>query len=126
MLNNKTPIVREALLNKVIQVVSTREELYDRLYKAADFICKKHNPCGINNSTCKASINFCCSGCKHLTKQGCNTNALYCRLWLCSGSAYTKTVACQLHTLKTIASYYGLLKPRSNKEETFNNNHRGW
>ena len=127
MYSQKTSVAakrkRERSLNKVGTILN-REQLYDRLYKSAEFLIKKHNPCGVSSGKCMGSANFCCRNCKHLTKNGCGTNALYCKVWLCPGTGYS-VVTEQLASLCTLASHYGLLKVRGSKKETLDNNHIG-
>jgi hypothetical protein len=65
---------------------------YDKLYREADKLMFKFNPCAVKNGTCmkgRAKIrfdrgSFCCGGCKYLARKGCRVKALLCRLWTCS------------------------------------------
>lgn len=57
-------------------------KLHDRLYRHADKLIKKHNPCEIKNGKCIYG-EPCCTDCEHLTKNGCSVNCLRCKLYLC-------------------------------------------
>jgi hypothetical protein len=57
-------------------------KLHDRLYRHADRLIRKHNPCKIENGKC-AYGKFCCNDCEHLTETGCSIECLMCKLHLC-------------------------------------------
>ena len=108
---------RKKCIDKINTLVN-RNKLYDNLYRAACHLIKKYNPCKIENGKCAAGT-FCCSGCKYLTEDGCNTNALYCRVWFAMCTPQSKA-SDQFYTLRFIADQFNLLKARCSKEETFN------
>ena len=56
--------------------------LYSLLYAAGERILKRHNPCKVVNGKCLDG-DFCCSGCRHLSSEGCTVKCLQCKLWLC-------------------------------------------
>lgn len=62
--------------------IKQKIKLHDRLYRYADKLIKKHNPCKIKNGKC-IDGDFCCDGCEHLTESGCSVNCLRCKLCLC-------------------------------------------
>lgn len=72
---------------------------YDRLYREAQAILDKYNPCNVKIENGKAVCNStragesespCCGGCQHLTEGiGCTVSALTCKLWLCSWARIT-------------------------------------
>ena len=68
------------------------KSIYENLFKMADELIKKYNPCDPQNGTCSryrenGGENFCCGHCKHLTPEGCNTQSLACKMWLCAYAA---------------------------------------
>ena len=98
--------------------------LYDKLYKIADFLLKKHNPCKFSNGKCGGSKSHmfkegCCVGCNYLKEDGCSVKALYCKLWVC-GTVNTDTLYMQLNVLKKIAFDNDLLDCRERKSYTRN------
>ena len=96
-------------------------ELYDKLYDIAKEYLSIMNPCKIKDGKC-ARGNFCCDGCRHLSKNGCTIKALWCKLWLC-GQFYDdkyNNLRGRLIALTRIANEYGLLQYRMSKDETFN------
>lgn len=93
--------------------------LYDRLYKDADLILKKHNPCNIVNGRCAEGLP-CCHRCEFLTKKGCRVEALACKLHLCE-DAKKKFPQCvkELGALRRQAKRWGFLRERGSKEDIF-------
>lgn len=88
-------------------------KLHTTLYRQADKVLKKYNPCKIEKGECsRDGRNFCCGGCKHLSEKGCTTEALWCKVWLCG---HFGTVNDKLYRIREIASKYGLLYYRSSK-----------
>lgn len=66
-----------------------KSALYDQIFEKVDNIMKEHNPFDDIDGFCTRGRlgyrNFCCSGCKHLSSDGCKANKpLLCRLWVCS------------------------------------------
>jgi hypothetical protein len=97
-------------------------KLYDRLYEIADFLLKKHNPCGHSNGKCGGMKTYtfqggCCGECEHLRANGCSVKALYCKLWVC-GAVNTEILHKQLKALINIASYNDLLDCRERRQYT--------
>lgn len=62
--------------------IKQKMELHDRIYRHADRLIRKHNPCRIENGKC-AYGEFCCNDCEHLTETGCSIECLMCKLYLC-------------------------------------------
>jgi hypothetical protein len=93
-------------------------QLYDRLYKHADKLIKKHNPCKIENGKCVLG-KPCCKNCRYLTKNGCSVECLMCKLYLCWK---TRQDFCKLNKtlfqMKKKAWRHGLLQFRNSREET--------
>lgn len=68
---------------------------YDDLYRRADEILAKHNPCQIRQEldgtvSCHDTRTntyrkdqLCCNGCEHLSISGCRVHSLACKMWLC-------------------------------------------
>lgn len=56
--------------------------MHDRLYKHANKLIRKYNPCKIKNGKCLRG-KPCCDNCNHLTENGCAINCLMCKLYLC-------------------------------------------
>lgn len=62
--------------------IKQKTELHDRLYRHADKLIKKHNPCEIKDRKCIVG-KCCCDNCDHLTENGCGVKCLRCKLYLC-------------------------------------------
>jgi len=62
-------------------------EIYDDLYARASAIVAKYNPCKITKGKCHAGRcvkdGLCCGGCRFLGENGCTTQSLICKVWLC-------------------------------------------
>ena len=60
---------------------------YDELYERASEVVRKVNPCRIKDGKCRAGEHvedgLCCHGCEYLGPDGCTTQALGCRMYLC-------------------------------------------
>lgn len=83
--------------------------MYDFLYNAAEIVLNKHNPCGFDTETgeCRmGATNGCCTGCPHLTGDGCTVKSLMCKLWLCNehSEAYD-----ELYSIRVLAHEAGLI-----------------
>jgi hypothetical protein len=92
--------------------------IYDELYDLADRIIKKYNPCELSKNRCLDG-KFCCEGCKYLSKDGCTTKALFCKVWLCKNARRKYPyVARLLECIKTLANEYHLLLFRESKENS--------
>lgn len=65
-----------------LSLSNPKEELYLKLCDEVDNILKRS---GIRKKCieCSKEGHGCCSGCKHLTRKGCGTKSLICKLWLC-------------------------------------------
>ena len=73
--------------NNLTLVEFTHE--YNKLYQEGIDLFTKHNICDVYDNTClngreSSKISFCCGGCQYLSNNGCTTNALWCKLWLCA------------------------------------------
>lgn len=95
-------------------------ELYGRLCGIADKVLAKRKPC----QKCKACVYHggiktgCCIGCPLLGPEGCTTQALACKLWLCYDAARLDSLAMyQLDRLVSIAREHGIYFARATKEE---------
>ena len=102
----------------IVQTITERERLYDRLYDIGNFLLKKHSPCEIKNGKCSGpfSTEFCCDGCEYLTKKGCSIKCLWCKLWLC-GVGSDRLVK-QFKALNHLARLNDLESPRRSKQHT--------
>lgn len=103
--------------------VEQMSALYDRIYNIADRLIKKHNPCGIQlvdkKVTCKKG-EPCCNGCFYLSKKGCTTRSLGCKLTFCPSLDNDKTVRKIMKLLKplyVLAFLNDFIYIRSSKEE---------
>jgi len=61
---------------------------YLTLFQESVDLFIEFNPCRIHDHTCMRSRgnqgkNFCCDGCQYLTDEGCATNSIWCKLWVC-------------------------------------------
>jgi len=62
--------------------------LYEQLYQRGVDLFNEFNPCDVKDGKCMGlSHDFCCSGCEHLSKDGCTTSSLWCKLWVCGDIA---------------------------------------
>ena len=82
------------------------EGVYQNLFKIANDLIQKYNPCDPQNGMCSrhrehGGENFCCDRCKHLTPEGCDTQSLACKMWLC-GYAADKLPKEARETLKSL------------------------
>lgn len=134
IVNFKKACVRKLKRNKAVTVsksskgfekkrqemlIFQKVKLHDRLYNYADKITKEYNPCKIENGKC-ARISICCGGCKYLTKDGCSTKCLWCKLWLCDyllkKPEYHPLIS-KLRKIEKVANRKGLLVERGSKED---------
>jgi len=71
-----------------------KRELYSKLWRIADYILKENKPCQLQKDSqghwsCvksragKIDASLCCSGCKHLGRNGCKVQSLNCKLGAC-------------------------------------------
>lgn len=65
-------------------------EEYDAIYEEAKELFEKYNYCDVSHGQCAnfkfrpdRGYSFCCSGCEHLSENGCTVKALWCKLWTC-------------------------------------------
>lgn len=78
-----------------------------------DYIKATYNPCKIENGKCRGyglGINhdFCCGGCKYLTKEGCSTKSPWCKLWFCDTywrEYLPKNIVKEIDHFKRVLSY---------------------
>jgi hypothetical protein len=104
-------------------------ERYDEVYSKMQDLLTKTNPCRIKKDdqgkvSCCGEDNpcLCCSGCKHLSPDGCAVKSLACKLWLCGEAmrnalrdpAFVAEYSKLLDEAKEIPHYY-----RASKEENF-------
>ncbi|KKN73089.1 hypothetical protein LCGC14_0403980 [marine sediment metagenome] len=106
-----------------------REKLYDLIYNKADKLFKQYNPCEIGKNIfgeicCRNTLStkLCCTGCEHLSKNGCTVRCVACKLCLCVG---TGSIYLKLYKLRKVAYKYNLYRIRCSKKEIFGeeNNH---
>lgn len=73
-------------------MIKTKAELereYDKIYDEVCNFLSHRDPCFVVGGECLAyrlgfyKTNFCCNGCRHLTRYGCKAKSLACKLWLC-------------------------------------------
>ena len=117
----------------------TPEDLYSKLYRIAQSIIKRENPCQIREEngavTCrhtrykygyktpdgKPEPTLCCGGCRNLSATGCTTDSLWCKTWTC-GSLQREVpdVAEALRILESVSHRVGVpLFFRTGKDESF-------
>ena len=100
--------------------IKQRMALHDRLYRHADNIIKKRNPCKIEGKYCLCGKNPCCDYCNYLTEKGCSVECLRCKLYLCYRVQETDPKAHKmLKRLQKQAHRHDLLFARNSKEELF-------
>ena len=99
-----------------------REAMYELLYKQAQQVLEKHNPCKVKSGICHRRTKCCCSSCHNLGENGCKVKALWCKLWICGFTAYFHPKAYQeLQQLTVIAKENELIYPRATKEKALTN-----
>jgi hypothetical protein len=97
--------------------IKQKMELYDYLYKRADKLIRKHNPCEMKDGKCLRG-SPCCDGCNHLTADGCVIDCLMCKLFLCWRVSQRKPVLVRtFRRMQTKAYRHGLLHIRYSKKE---------
>lgn len=115
----------------------SREEAHRRLYKLASRVLERSNPCGgcpVKKAKCSTlsrerhySKEWCCSGCKYSSENGCTVEALGCKLYLCYGGPSkhaSNYVRKRLHTLQLIADEYNVWYARASAEDVLSLNSR--
>lgn len=102
-------------------------KLYGLLYHLADRLIQQHNPCRHDeNGVCKEDRdlgdgckNGCCSGCRHLSPNGCTVKALSCKIWLCRHVAdQNLELSRKLDMLRRIAYKHELFHVRASCKST--------
>ena len=65
--------------------------MYDALFETANMFIAKYDPCEIADGKSlqdrkfkRKDNGFCCSGCEHLTSEGCGVKSLGCRISFCT------------------------------------------
>ncbi|MFH1873610.1 MAG: hypothetical protein ABH859_00275 [Pseudomonadota bacterium] len=111
---------------------------YDELYKRADAIHKKYNPCQVkkrkDDLTCVAGRDghsyctndlhesfSCCANCRYLGEAGCSVEAIRCKFWFC-GYLYEHDLLDpeakkELEAIVNECWEYGFFVFRGNKED---------
>jgi len=64
---------------------------YNILFQESVNLFTEFAPCRVHDHICmrgRANLNlefknFCCGGCQYLTDEGCVTNSIWCKLWVC-------------------------------------------
>lgn len=100
-------------------LIDQKVRLHGRLYAYTDKIIKKYDPCKIKNGKC-ARITPCCEGCKYLTENGCSTECLCCKLWLCNyllKKSEHSLLFSKLEKIEKVASRKNILLERGSKED---------
>ena len=90
---------------------------YKRLYAAGQAVLDTYQPCRTKEGGPCHTKTFCCSGCRHLGKNGCRVKALWCKLWLCSNACHNRKAVDALRLLWHQASAIGLLHFRASMAE---------
>lgn len=89
----------------------------------ADYL--KDNPLPYSNRFIKSTLKRkgCCNGCKHLGLNGCTTEALACKLWLCSDKLKQKIADAgfdkRFNEIIDIAEKHGWMQIRSVVDDFF-------
>lgn len=97
--------------------IKQKIKLHDRLYRHADRLIKKYNPCEVKNGKCLDG-DFCCGSCEHLTENGCSVNCLSCKLHLCwMARAKFYTLNRTLERMSQKACYHNILGIRQSREQ---------
>lgn len=86
---------------------------YKRLYAAGQAVLDTYQPCRTKEGGPCHIKTFCCSGCRHLGKNGCRVKALWCKLWLCSNACHNRKAVDALCLLWDEAADLGLLHFRA-------------
>lgn len=117
----------------------TQEEIYSKLYRIAQSILKRENPCQIRKAedgvvSCRNTRQrhgfksgggpdpeLCCGGCRNLSATGCTTDSLWCKTWTCSTlQREVPDVAEALRYIETASRRSNLpLYIRTGKDESF-------
>lgn len=89
-----------------------KDHIYLTLCRDAEVVLSKHNACDIKTVdgkfTCREG-HGCCGGCKHLGPEGCTTNSLTCKLWLCHTAQREVPEALQeLQAIRTVANDFDI------------------
>lgn len=95
--------------------------LYDVLYNAACRIIAKYQPCAFKEGECFTGMQWhCCGGCCYLSKTGCTTKSLSCKLHLCE-EATEKFPECAavLDALALVADKFHFIGFRVCKQDIF-------
>ncbi len=108
-------------------------EVYDDIFRRASGIIEYYDPCEITDCGCIAEgKDFCCGGCSHLDEDGCTTQSIWCKMWLCyTAEKYTpeckKAMSKLKDTMRTHDKFHGSLgyiwyslMGRKSKEEALN------
>ena len=99
--------------------INQKRKLYDRLYRHADKLIKKHNPCEIKDGKCIDGVP-CCNECPHLGERGCTVECLECKVFLCgTANEHFRQLYRILKRIQIQAYRHNLLLMRSSKEEMF-------
>jgi hypothetical protein len=94
-------------------------KIYDHLYETGTLLFKLLDPCKWKDGKCarmrspdiRGIKHSCCSGCKHLKKDGCLAKSLPCKLWLCEYIRNKKEyydLDILINKLRLIGFYFGL------------------
>jgi len=93
-------------------------QLHDRLYRRADKLIKRYNPCRIEGEECLRGRNPCCDECKYLGKKGCTVKSLMCKLHLCFKVRYlSPKLSRMLSRIENQAFGYNILLVRGSRED---------
>lgn len=100
--------------------VKQKMQVYDRLYKHADKLIRKHNPCETKDGKCLRG-KPCCDNCPHLTKNGCSIDCLMCKLFLCwRVNQHNPVLVRTFRRMQIKANRYNLLHIRLSRKKLIN------
>jgi hypothetical protein len=104
----------EAVGSGKLKSVKELSAFYDELYKKAEAILEKYDPCG----PCGSYKKYCCEFCDYLSRSGCATKSLSCKLYLCD-AAIERSRQCfsELVPLIKEAYKYSLVGFQATKED---------
>lgn len=101
-----------------------KNKLYNQLYEEMEGYLEEYNPCQHTEDGCVGHPNRksrCCSGCKHLGRNGCKVKSLACKLWVCSDMIKNlpPDILTRIYEMNKKADDEGILKYRDSKKECF-------
>jgi hypothetical protein len=98
-------------------------ELYDKLYRAAQRVFDKHRPCKGEVGKCASKwMVYCCDGCKYLSKKGCKVKSLACKAFTCGACQKNlgEIEAKRLNKINSIGYIFEMCCMRGSKKDNYN------